>query len=203
MWQANCRRAFTQEPKETAEVFEDSAGMESRGHEWSYDASKGIIAKKTVNPAPNSTALIKKRLLKLFMRYAHSSCRCSPRPLLALSVCPLSLPLQAGGQPLLFRQLFDARHRTSLPTRPMSAAAGPADRFGFRAARHAISPSIRELASSCWPASHIHAHADHVTGSWLMHAATAAPTRFGPPARGEHAEPACTPGGSGGLRKAA
>ncbi len=86
-----------------------------------------------------------------------------PSPLLAAA---------AGGGPLLFRQLFDADTGTfsyllaDVPSR-QGVLLDPV----FE--QHARDLSlIRELGIALVACLDTHAHADHVTGSWLMHAAT-------------------------------
>ncbi len=84
----------------------------------------------------------------------------------------LSLSAAAGGGPLLFRQLFDADTGTftyllaDVPSRK-----GVIIDSVFE--QHARDLSlIRELDIDLVASIDTHAHADHVTGSWLMHEAT-------------------------------
>jgi glyoxylase-like metal-dependent hydrolase (beta-lactamase superfamily II)/rhodanese-related sulfurtransferase len=84
----------------------------------------------------------------------------------------LSLAAAAGGEPLLFRQLFDADTGTFT-----YLLADTASRQGVIIdtvfERHQRDLSlIRELGVELVASLDTHVHADHVTGSWLMHAAT-------------------------------
>jgi len=88
------------------------------------------------------------------------------------SVAPLSLAAAAGGSPLLFRQLFDATTGTftyllaDVPSRQ-----GVLIDSVFE--QHSRDRSlIDELGIELVACLDTHAHADHVTGSWLMHEAT-------------------------------
>jgi glyoxylase-like metal-dependent hydrolase (beta-lactamase superfamily II)/rhodanese-related sulfurtransferase len=91
----------------------------------------------------------------------------------ALAAAPsLLLSAAAGGGPLLFRQLFDADTGTftyllaDVPTR-QGVLIDPV----FE--EHARDLSlIRELGVEPVASIDTHVHADHVTGSWLMHEAT-------------------------------
>jgi glyoxylase-like metal-dependent hydrolase (beta-lactamase superfamily II)/rhodanese-related sulfurtransferase len=84
----------------------------------------------------------------------------------------ISLLAAAGGGPLLFRQLFDAD--TGTFTYLLADTAG---RQGviidsvFEQHQRDLS-LIRELGIELVASIDTHVHADHVTGSWLMHAAT-------------------------------
>jgi sulfur dioxygenase len=91
-----------------------------------------------------------------------------------LTVAPAStlLATAAGAQPLLFRQLFDADTGTFT-----YLLADVASRRGVLIdpvfEQHARDLSlIRELGIELLATLDTHAHADHVTGSWLMHEAT-------------------------------
>ncbi len=88
------------------------------------------------------------------------------------SVALLSLAAAAGGSPLLFRQLFDATTGTftyllaDVPSRQ-----GVLIDSVFE--QHSRDRSlIQELGIELVACLDTHAHADHVTGSWLMHEAT-------------------------------
>jgi len=84
----------------------------------------------------------------------------------------ISLVAAAGGGPLLFRQLFDADTGTFT-----YLLADTASRQGviidtvFEHHQRDLS-LIRELGIELVASLDTHVHADHVTGSWLMHAAT-------------------------------
>ncbi|MGB5134835.1 MAG: rhodanese-like domain-containing protein [Prochlorococcaceae cyanobacterium] len=84
----------------------------------------------------------------------------------------VSLVAAAGGGPLLFRQLFDADTGTFT-----YLLADTASRQGviidtvFEHHQRDLS-LIRELGIDLVASIDTHVHADHVTGSWLMHAAT-------------------------------
>jgi sulfur dioxygenase len=83
-----------------------------------------------------------------------------------------SLAAAAGGGPLLFRQLFDAETGTFT-----YLLADVASRRGVLIdpvfEQHGRDLSlIRELGVELVATLDTHAHADHVTGSWLMHEAT-------------------------------
>jgi sulfur dioxygenase len=84
----------------------------------------------------------------------------------------LSLLAAAGGAPLLFRQLFDADTGTFtyLLADVASRQALLIDSVFEQHDRDLA--LIRELGLDLVASLDTHAHADHVTGSWLMHAAT-------------------------------
>jgi len=84
----------------------------------------------------------------------------------------LSLAAAAGGQPLLFRQLFDAGTGTfTYLLADVSSRQGLLIDSVFEQHDRDLS-LIRELGIELLACLDTHAHADHVTGSWLMHAAT-------------------------------
>ena len=87
---------------------------------------------------------------------------------------PLAIPLAAaaGGASLLFRQLFDADTGTfSYLLADVPSRNGLLIDSVFE--QHARDLSlIRELGIQLVATIDTHAHADHVTGSWLMHEAT-------------------------------
>jgi glyoxylase-like metal-dependent hydrolase (beta-lactamase superfamily II)/rhodanese-related sulfurtransferase len=94
---------------------------------------------------------------------------------LPMTVAPaplLSLAAAAGGGPLLFRQLFDAETGTfSYLLADVPSRQGLLIDSVFE--QHARDLSlIRELGIKLVACIDTHAHADHVTGSWLMHQAT-------------------------------
>jgi sulfur dioxygenase len=84
----------------------------------------------------------------------------------------LSLSAAAGGAPLLFRQLFDADTGTftyllaDVPSRKGVIIDTVFEQHGRDLSL------IRELGIDLVASIDTHAHADHVTGSWLMHEAT-------------------------------
>jgi len=88
------------------------------------------------------------------------------------AAAPFNLAAAAGGQPLLFRQLFDVDTGTytyllaDVPSR-QAVLIDPV----FEQHSRDLS-LIRELGIELQACLDTHAHADHVTGSWLMHAAT-------------------------------
>jgi sulfur dioxygenase len=106
---------------------------------------------------------------------------------MAAAVAPaLSLAAAAGGGSLLFRQLFDADTGTftyllvDVPSRQ-----GVLIDSVFE--QHARDLSlIRELGVELVVSLDTHAHADHVTGSWLMHAATGCAIGLAAAARAEN-----------------
>ena len=92
---------------------------------------------------------------------------------MAVATAPaLSLSAAAGGGSLLFRQLFDADTGTftyllaDVPSRKGVIIDTVFEQHGRDLAL------IRELGIELVASIDTHAHADHVTGSWLMHAAT-------------------------------
>ncbi len=84
----------------------------------------------------------------------------------------LSLSAAAGGGPLLFRQLFDGDTGTftyllaDVPSRKGVIIDSVFEQHGRDLSL------IRELGIELVASIDTHAHADHVTGSWLMHEAT-------------------------------
>jgi len=84
----------------------------------------------------------------------------------------ISLAAAAGGVPLLFRQLFDADTGTfTYLLADVDSRAGVLIDPVFE--RHSRDLAlIRELGITLVATLDTHAHADHVTGSWLMHQAT-------------------------------
>lgn len=84
----------------------------------------------------------------------------------------ISLVAAAGGGPLLFRQLFDADTGTftyllaDAPSRQGVIIDTVFEQHGRDLSL------IRELGIALVASIDTHVHADHVTGSWLMHAAT-------------------------------
>jgi glyoxylase-like metal-dependent hydrolase (beta-lactamase superfamily II)/rhodanese-related sulfurtransferase len=88
------------------------------------------------------------------------------------AITPVSLAAAAGGHSLLFRQLFDADTGTFT-----YLLADVASRQGMLIdavfEQHGRDLSLlRELGITLVACLDTHAHADHVTGSWLMHEAT-------------------------------
>jgi len=84
----------------------------------------------------------------------------------------VSLTAAAGGRALLFRQLFDAE--TGTYTYLLAdVATGDGVLIDSVAEQHARDLAlIQELGIRLVASIDTHAHADHVTGSWLMHQAT-------------------------------
>ncbi|MCT0212788.1 MULTISPECIES: rhodanese-like domain-containing protein [unclassified Synechococcus] len=92
---------------------------------------------------------------------------------MAVAAAPLlSLAAAAGGAPLLFRQLFDADTGTftyllaDVPSRQGVIIDSVFEQHGRDLSL------IRELGLDLVASIDTHAHADHVTGSWLLHEAT-------------------------------
>ena len=78
----------------------------------------------------------------------------------------------AGGAPLLFRQLFDAATGTfSYLLADVASGEGVLIDPVFEQHSRDLS-LIQELGIRLVACLDTHAHADHVTGSWLMHQAT-------------------------------
>jgi len=117
----------------------------------------------------------------------------------------LSLAAAAGGGRLLFRQLFDAGTGTftyllvDVPTRQ-----GVLIDSVFEQHDRDLS-LIRELGVELVASIDTHAHADHVTGSWLMHQATGSAIGLAAAARAENVTKPLTHGdhiGFGGRQLA-
>jgi sulfur dioxygenase len=90
----------------------------------------------------------------------------TPAPTLAL------VAAAAGGEPLLFRQLFDAGTGT-FTYLLADVASGKGLLIDTVFEQHGRDLAlIQELGIDLVASIDTHAHADHVTGSWLMHAAT-------------------------------
>jgi len=109
--------------------------------------------------------------------------------LIAVAVAPspgLSLAAAAGGGSLLFRQLFDANTGTftyllaDVPSRK-----GLLIDSVFEQHERDLS-LIRELGIELLASIDTHAHADHVTGSWLMQVATGCAIGLAAAARAEN-----------------
>jgi glyoxylase-like metal-dependent hydrolase (beta-lactamase superfamily II)/rhodanese-related sulfurtransferase len=107
-------------------------------------------------------------------------------PASAPSLSPVCLAAAAGGGSLLFRQFFDAETGTftyllvDVPSRQ-----GVLIDSVFE--QHARDLSlIRELGVELVASIDTHAHADHVTGSWLMHEATGCAIGLAAAARAEN-----------------
>ena len=84
----------------------------------------------------------------------------------------LPLSAAAGGGPLLFRQLFDGDTGTfTYLLADVTSRKGVIIDSVFEQHRRDLS-LIRELEIELVASIDTHAHADHVTGSWLMHEAT-------------------------------
>jgi sulfur dioxygenase len=104
----------------------------------------------------------------------------------ATAPASLSLNAAAGGQPLLFRQLFDADTGTfTYLLVDVASRQGVLIDSVFE--QHARDLSlIRELGVELVASIDTHAHADHVTGSWLMHEATGCAIGLAAAARAEN-----------------
>ena len=103
-----------------------------------------------------------------------------------MTVTPISLTAAAGGGTLLLRQLFDAATGTftyllaDVPTRK-----GVLIDSVFEQHSRDLS-LIHELGIELVASIDTHAHADHVTGSWLMHEATGCAIGLAETARAEN-----------------
>jgi len=85
---------------------------------------------------------------------------------------PFPLAAAAGGGPLLIRQLFDAATGTfTYLLADVPSRAGVLIDPVFEQHERDLS-LLRELGIALVASLDTHAHADHVTGSWLLHAAT-------------------------------
>jgi glyoxylase-like metal-dependent hydrolase (beta-lactamase superfamily II)/rhodanese-related sulfurtransferase len=103
----------------------------------------------------------------------------------AVSPSPL-LQAAAGGGALLFRQLFDAP-TGSFTYLLADVASGKGVLIDPVFEQHERDLSlIRELGISLVACLDTHAHADHVTGSWLMHQATGSAIALAAAARAEN-----------------
>jgi glyoxylase-like metal-dependent hydrolase (beta-lactamase superfamily II)/rhodanese-related sulfurtransferase len=100
--------------------------------------------------------------------YAHNS---SLQTAMVTAI-PLSLEAAAGGSKLLFRQLFDAETGT-FTYLLVDGPSGQGVLIDPVFEQHSRDLSlIQELGVALVACLDTHAHADHVTGSWLMHQAT-------------------------------
>jgi glyoxylase-like metal-dependent hydrolase (beta-lactamase superfamily II)/rhodanese-related sulfurtransferase len=98
----------------------------------------------------------------------------------------LSLAAAAGGGPLLFRQLFDADTGTfTYLLADVPSGKGVLIDSVFEQHGRDLS-LIRELGIDLVASIDTHAHADHVTGSWLMHEATGCAIGLAAAARAEN-----------------
>jgi len=110
----------------------------------------------------------------------------APSSAAAPSLAPVSLAAAAGGSSLLFRQFFDADTGTftyllvDVPSR-QGVLIDPV--FEQQARDLSL---IRELGVELVASLDTHAHADHVTGSWLMHEATGCAIGLAAAARAEN-----------------
>jgi glyoxylase-like metal-dependent hydrolase (beta-lactamase superfamily II)/rhodanese-related sulfurtransferase len=92
----------------------------------------------------------------------------------------------AGGAALLFRQLFDAATGTfSYLLADVASGEGVLIDPVFEQHERDLS-LVRELGIRLLACLDTHAHADHVTGSWLMHQATGSAIGLAAVARAEH-----------------
>ncbi|MFM7676157.1 MAG: rhodanese-like domain-containing protein [Synechococcus sp.] len=98
----------------------------------------------------------------------------------------LSLAAAAGGGDLLFRQLFDAGTGTfTYLLADVASRQGVLIDSVFEQHSRDLS-LIRELGIDLVASLDTHAHADHVTGSWLMHEATGCGIALAAAARADH-----------------
>ena len=103
-----------------------------------------------------------------------------------MSVAPISLSDAAGGAPLLLRQLFDAATGTfTYLLADVASAQGVLIDPVFEQHERDLS-LIRELGIDLVASLDTHAHADHVTGSWLMQQATGCAIGLAAAARAEN-----------------
>ena len=99
---------------------------------------------------------------------------------------PSALSAAAGGSALLFRQLFDAETGT-FTYLLADVASGEGVLIDPVFEQHARDLSlIQELGITLVTSADTHAHADHVTGSWLMHQATGCGIALAAAARAQH-----------------
>jgi len=99
---------------------------------------------------------------------------------------PSTLSAAAGGSALLFRQLFDAETGT-FTYLLADVASGEGVLIDPVFEQHARDLSlIQELGITLLTSADTHAHADHVTGSWLMHQATGCGIALAAAARAEN-----------------
>jgi sulfur dioxygenase len=102
------------------------------------------------------------------------------------SMAPISLAAAAGGGNLLFRQLFDAATGTfTYLLADVSSRQGVLIDSVFEQHSRDLS-LIHELGIELVACLDTHAHADHVTGSWLMHEATGCAIGLAAAARAEN-----------------
>ena len=105
--------------------------------------------------------------------------------MVATSASPLLLAA-AGGGALLFRQLFDAPTGTfTYLLADVPSGEGVLIDPVFEQHERDLS-LIRELGIALVASIDTHAHADHVTGSWLMHEATGCAIALAAAARAEN-----------------
>jgi len=110
----------------------------------------------------------------------------APVPSSDASIAPVSLAAAAGGGNLLFRQFFDADTGTftyllvDVPSRQGVLIDSVFEQHGRDLSL------IRELGVELVASLDTHAHADHVTGSWLMHEATGCAIGLAAAARAEN-----------------
>ena len=103
-----------------------------------------------------------------------------------VTAIPLSLEAAAGGSKLLFRQLFDAETGT-FTYLLVDGPSGQGVLIDPVFEQHSRDLSlIQELGVALVACLDTHAHADHVTGSWLMHQATGCAALLS-----THLEPMC------------
>ncbi|MCP9890512.1 MBL fold metallo-hydrolase [Cyanobium sp. Aljojuca 7D2] len=105
---------------------------------------------------------------------------------MAVASAPISLAAAAGGGALLFRQLFDVDTGT-FTYLLVDVPSGEAVLIDSVFEQHHRDLSlIRELGITLVASIDTHAHADHVTGSWLMHQATGCAIGLAAAARAEN-----------------
>ena len=103
-----------------------------------------------------------------------------------MSVAPISLSDAAGGASLLLRQLFDSATGTfTYLLADVASAQGVLIDPVFEQHERDLS-LIRELGIDLVASLDTHAHADHVTGSWLMQQATGCAIGLAAAARAEN-----------------
>ena len=104
----------------------------------------------------------------------------------ATSIAPIPLAAAAGGSQLLFRQLFDAATGTfTYLLADVASRQGVLIDSVFEQHNRDLS-LIHELGIELVASLDTHAHADHVTGSWLMHEATGCAIGLAAAARAEN-----------------
>ncbi len=121
-----------------------------------------------------------------FGNYAHILIKAIKGSPLAVADASSLLAAAAGGRPLLFRQLFDAATGTfTYLLADVSSGEGALIDPVFEQHNRDLS-LLQELGIRLVACLDTHAHADHVTGSWLIHEATGCAIGLAAAARAEN-----------------